>query len=148
MNSDPHFFDPPLARRTKPLDGLTLVLGGLGLALVISTLFLELERGPRKVTMTGRLELEGEPLAGATVWVEGQSARAFSNAIGEFTLSPVRSGNATVMVRRGRMKVGLPIRIPAQARWDAGALPCFIWRPLSGDPDERPEREGKIEVVQ
>jgi len=96
MKPDPHFFDPPITRPTRPSDGLTIVLGGLGLALLLSAIFLEFERGPQQVTVTGRLVLEGEPLAEASVWVDGQDARALSNSTGEFTLGPVRSGNATV----------------------------------------------------
>jgi len=148
MPSDPHFFDPPLARPKRTMDGLTIVLAGVGLAIILSALFLEVERGPKEVTMSGRIVLDGEPLAAATVWVDGQSARTITNSVGEFTLKPVRSGNATLLVHRGPLRSGLPIRIPATRAWDAGELPCFIWRPLSGDPDQRMSYDGKIEVVQ
>lgn len=147
MTPDPHFYDPPLQRPTRPLDGLTLILGGLGLALICSALLLDRDRGPQPVNLTGRLMLQGEPLADATVWLDGQQPRALSDSLGEFRLLGVSSGNATLMVRRSGVRMGLPMKIPAAASWNAGDLPCFIWRPLSGDPDQPLPRDGKVMVV-
>ena len=148
MKRQPDYFDPPLKRQPHAIEGLSFLLGGIGLALIVSALFLERDREPQQIRMTGRLVLEGEPLAEATVWVAGQEARAFSDAIGEFTLDPVKTGNATLMVRRGPLKVGLPIKIPANQEWNAGSLPCFLWRPNSGKLGDMPKRTGKITVAQ
>lgn len=127
---------PRRRRRRYPFPrsraGHWLLLGGFGFASVMTTLLLEWEASHRTCTLTGRLDLAGQPLPDAEVRIAGTRRVTTSDSAGLFELKRVPIGCVTVMVHRDTVTAGYPVKVPPAHTWDLGDVPIYLWRPRSG----------------
>lgn len=133
-------------QRTTHLEGLALVLLGIGLSALVTHNLLRSEARRPQTVVLGTVCYDGQPIEGAVVTVDQHTGlRATTDKFGSFELGRAPVGCQTLLIQKGKLQVGYPVKLRPSGETNLGRLPLYQWRPHG--PAGQPGHETRETVI-